>query len=288
MANKEAFYEIAGIPVVLRGQEDHLFTDEGVLTGFRTAPREHGYEYRVEVLDSLPTVDGALCYSDEACCVLRSGSEVVTCFGGDRPGREGVYAMSRRTPRGSRIIYRRTPFLQRVSPKQALRCMELPHLLAVNGGILLHCAWIRWKDAAILFTAPSGTGKSTQARLWCEYMGAELINGDRSALRILDDQVFACGIPMSGSSEVRKNETMPLRAIVYLSQAPENRIQRLGGVRAFRRLWEGCTVPVWDRRDMELSADTLSGVVSRVGVYHLSCRPDREAVALLADTLEVI
>lgn len=286
--NKRLLYQIAGIPITLRGEERHLFRDDGILAGFRRSPGEPGAEYELCVRDSLDPVAGTLCYSEESFCVYRSGGMWITCFGGGTADQPGIYATTHRTQQGSRITYRRTEYLQRISPKQALRCMELPHQLAIHSGILLHCAWIRWRGQAILFTAPSGTGKSTQARLWCEHMGAELINGDRGAIRVRDGAVLACGIPMSGSSDVRKNEHMPLRAIVYLSQAPGNQIRQLRGAGAFRRVWEGCTVPVWDREDVMHMTETVGRILEKVPVYHLSCTPDQRAVQLLRDTLEVI
>jgi hypothetical protein len=75
---------------------------------------------------------------------------------------------------------------------------------------------------------------------------------------------------------------LPIAAIVYLSQAPESRICRLTGTAAFRRLWEGCSINVWDPDDMERCTDAVSGTVASVPVYHLACTPDESAVLALA------
>ena len=168
-----------------------------------------------------------------------------------------------------------------------LTALDLPHILAAHNAFLLHASFIDHEGGAILFTAPSETGKSTQAQLWCEHAGAELINGDRAAVRIAEGTVMACGAPYSGSSPVRRNAKLPLRAIVVLGQAPENKIARLRGVRAFRAVLEGCTVNVWDRSDVELVTRTLTEVITRVPVYHLACTPDVRAVELLKQTMEV-
>lgn len=287
MSNKTRCYEIAGIPVALTGEAEHFFEDDGILAGFRDDAAEPAWVYSLAVCDELAIPAGALCATEPGFCVVRSGEEVLTCFGAALPDDPGVYATTQRTPKESRIRYLRTKYIRQISPKQALRCMELPHLLAVNDGILLHCSWIRWKGRGILFTAPSGVGKSTQAQLWCDAMGAELINGDRAAIRIRDGRACAFGIPMSGSSDVRKNEVMPIWAIVYLTQAPVCRIERLRGVRAFRRVWEGCTVPMWDRADMERLTDTVGRIIGQIPVFHLACTPDKNAVDLLHETIEV-
>ena len=177
MSNKTRCYEIAGIPVALTGEAEHFFEDDGILAGFRDDSAEPAWVYSLGVCDELAASAGELCATEPGFCVVRSGEDVLTYFGAAAPEEPGVYAVTQRTPEISTIRYLRTDYIRQISPKQALRCMELPHLLAVNDGILLHCSWIRWKDRGILFTAPSGTGKSTQAQLWCDLMGAELING---------------------------------------------------------------------------------------------------------------
>lgn len=51
---------------------------------------------------------------------------------------------------------------------------------------LMHGVVVSWKDTGYMFTAPSGTGKSTHAALWKKYLGdeVEIINGDKPILNI--------------------------------------------------------------------------------------------------------
>ena len=151
---------------------------------------------------------------------------------------------------------------------------------------MFHSAYIEWQGRAILFTAPSGTGKSTQADLWCRHQGAGLINGDRAIVRLDGDTVLACGVPFCGSSGVTKNVSLPLAAIVYLTQAPENRVTVLAGFEAFRRVWEGCNVNVWNREELSAASEYVLEALSRVPVYRLDCRPEPAAVDALRQVLE--
>jgi hypothetical protein len=163
--------------------------------------------------------------------------------------------------------------------------MEAEHKIVRKGGFLLHAAYIRHGEGAILFTAPSGTGKSTQAELWRSLRGAELINGDRAAVYSRENGVWVMGVPFSGSSGVAKNVSLPLKAIVYLAQSPLTSITSLSGFRAFRRLWEGCSVNVWNLDDVNTCTQNVMNAIGVVPVFYLACTPDESAVIALEKAL---
>ncbi|MCD8020790.1 MAG: hypothetical protein LUF92_14800 [Clostridiales bacterium] len=158
-------------------------------------------------------------------------------------------------------------------------CLE--HLLSLHHGFILHSSFIRWKGKGIVFTAPSGTGKSTQADLWVKHEGAELLNGDRTAIRCVDGEWRAYGLPYAGSSAVYRNESCPLAAIVALRQAPENHVELLSGKTAFLSVYSGLTLHPWDEAFMERILSDLDGLLADIPVYRLSCRPDQDAVDTL-------
>ena len=86
-----------------------------------------------------------------------------------------------------------------------------------------------------MFLGPSGTGKSTHARLWLQYIdGTELVNDDNPVVRIYQDGAATVfGSPWSGKTPCYRNVRYPLGGIVMLSQAPYNKIHRLGGLQAY-------------------------------------------------------
>ena len=105
-------------------------------------------------------------------------------------------------------------------------------------------------------------------------------------MRVEGNNVYAWGIPFSGSSLVRKNVKLPLAAIVYLEQSLHNEILRLHGAKAFRNIWEGCSLQIWNTEDVQKCSETVVNVISAVPVYSLKCRPDEEAVEVLQQQLE--
>lgn len=163
--------------------------------------------------------------------------------------------------------------------------LGLETLLLRFQGLLLHASFIRWEGKGILFSAPSGTGKSTQADLWEKYEGAETINGDRAGLRRTDGRWNAFGLPYAGSSGIYRNESAPLEGIIALRQAPENRIRRLRPAEAFTYLYPEFSVHRWHRQFVEQASRLIGELLGDVPVWLLECRPDKEAVELVKETI---
>ena len=168
-----------------------------------------------------------------------------------------------------------------------LDASELELLLTRLGVFSLHSSLVRRAEGdSILFTAPSGTGKSTQADLWVEYAGADILNGDRSMLRRVDGVWTAFGSPFAGSSSIFRNESAPVRALVVLRQAPENTIRRLSLAEAFRAIYSESVLPRWHTEAHQRVISLVTEIVSEVPVYLLACTPDERPVTLLKKTLE--
>ena len=140
------------------------------------------------------------------------------------------------------------------------------------------------KGSLVLVGGAPGIGKSTQADLWQRYEGAELLNGDRTVLRRMDGVWTAFGSPYAGSSNCFVNESRPVRAIVLLSQGSACSLRRLSPAAAFRGLYAGMTVNLWDDRYVARVCDLLAAL--DVPVYALTCTPDRAAVDCLKAELE--
>lgn len=163
--------------------------------------------------------------------------------------------------------------------------LGMEDVLLRHSGLLLHASFIRCQGKAVLFSAPCGTGKSTQAELWEKYEGADIVNGDRAGLRRLGCGWAAFGLPYAGSSGIYRNESAPLAAVILLSQAKENRLRRLKAFEAFPDLYREVMVHRWDRKFVSESTELLLQLLQEIPVYLLECRPDQEAVQLVRDEI---
>lgn len=159
-------------------------------------------------------------------------------------------------------------------------------LLNMQNGLLMHSSFVKYKEKAILFSAPSGTGKSTQADLWKCYRGADVINGDRAALVKDEDAWRAWGIPYAGRSGIYRNESAPVGALIVLRQGKENCIQKIGGLEAFRCLYPELNVHHWDVDYVNRGTLQLQKLISEVPIFLMECLPDESAVEFLHHKLQ--
>ena len=87
---------------------------------------------------------------------------------------------------------------------------------------MLHASAVVVDGDAYLFSAPCGTGKSTHASLWLKYLKHKnpyILNDDKPAIRIVNDNIYVYGTPFSGKTDKNKNEKANLKGIAFLEQS---------------------------------------------------------------------
>ncbi len=161
----------------------------------------------------------------------------------------------------------------------------LEYRMVRRGDLVLHASYVLDDGQALLFTAPSGTGKSTQAHLWRDVRGSRIINGDRTLLHKEGDHWYACGWPMSGSSGISQPCMAPIRAVLLLSQAPQNQGHPLSSREGLEKLKQEIVLRPWQREDVALAAGLLENFCQQVPVIAYACRKDTSAVADLLPLL---
>lgn len=159
------------------------------------------------------------------------------------------------------------------------------HMFA-NGDMILHTAFLCHEGQAILFSGPSEIGKSTQAGLWEKYTSnSHIVNGDRGLLMKENGVWYVGGWPVCGSSGICNNEKYPVKAIVMLRQAKENRCEFFNGARAFGEVFAQITVNTWNIDFKRTVIDNVEALFNDINVYELYCDISEEAVKCLENKI---
>lgn len=172
-----------------------------------------------------------------------------------------------------------------VGTNLAMLLMDIPEAVIRHGGVFLHSSFVDVGGEAVLFTGAKQVGKSTQAALWEKYRGAETVNGDRALLRKKDGKWYAWGSPYCGTSDICKNVSLPLRAVVILSKAKESTAGKADAKKALAALLDGCSFDTWDKTAVSGVLELCSSIVTDIPFYSLSCLPDESAVTALEKVL---
>lgn len=156
---------------------------------------------------------------------------------------------------------------------------KLANRLPEYNRFLFHGAAITWKEKGFLFTAPSGTGKSTHIALWRKYLGAdvEIVNGDKPILEGKESEVQVYGTPWAGKEGWQKNRSTRLDSLCILEQAKENEIRKLNPTEAVPRLLRQTYFPD-DAKQAGKTLELLDLLLKNVPVYLLRCNISKEAV----------
>ena len=161
-------------------------------------------------------------------------------------------------------------------------CLRLPQYDA----FLLHSAVLAVDGDAYVFTAPSGTGKTTHLRLWLDLFGdrVEIVNGDKPVFRFIDGALYACGTPWQGKACLGSNIMRPVRAVCFLEQSPANHIRRLQPPEISERIFHQILIPK-DLENFDRFWQLLEKLITSVDFYLLQCNRDLEAAQLAYQTM---
>lgn len=145
-------------------------------------------------------------------------------------------------------------------------------------GLMLHSSAVVVDGKAYLFSATSGTGKSTHTQLWLKMFGdrAFILNDDKPALRLIDGVWYAFGTPWSGKHDISVNTGVPVAGIAMVERAEENEITPWSGKDAIFAIFTQVNRP----RDMEFRVkllELLDKLMTQVPVWKLRCNMDPDA-----------
>ena len=162
---------------------------------------------------------------------------------------------------------------------------EFAYRLGYLGGAVLHGSAIAYRGEGVIFSAPSGTGKSTHTALWRRCFGEDVqwVNDDKPALRFSDDGVTVYGTPWSGKTDLNRNVAVPLRAVVFLRRGEENLLERMAPAEALFCMGKEIIRPYSDMTLEKRLADFMITLIQRVPIYRLTCNMEPAAAFVSRD-----
>ena len=173
---------------------------------------------------------------------------------------------------------------ERIEGVSALR--KVSRILLEEDTLMIHGSSVAVDGKAYLFSAASGTGKSTHARLWRETFGerAVMINDDRPLLKITEEQILVYGSPFNGKHELSTNCCVPLQGIAKLERGEENSIRRMSSSEAWSKMVQHAFRPV-DPEGTYKAMTLLEEILKRTPVWLLACNMNPEAAELAYETM---
>lgn len=192
--------------------------------------------------------------------------------------REGQKSDEERRQEGLPEFHFPAPYLETLAIYRQLAARLVEHSV-----LLIHGSVIAVDGQGYLFTATSGTGKSTHVRLWRQLFGdrAVMVNDDKPLIRVKGaDHVLVYGTPWDGKHHLSTNTCVPLRAIIHLQRGAENHIGQITPAQMLPTLLQQTFRPQSAVGTMQVM-QLLDALSQRVRFYSLHCnmKPDAARVA---------
>lgn len=274
---------VAGVAIRIKTEQPLTISDQ--FLPFLTDGSSADFRARYRQVDRLPPIPETIIYEDYCYRVHPDGKGGYLRSFFYAPHVLTPYAVAVHEDNEIRVDYLAAGKSSVSGMDEAFFHLGFEELLIHHDRLCFHAACVQTPLGGILFSGPSGIGKSTQAELWCRHRNAKQINGDRPILSRAETGWLAWGSPYAGSSRCHINESCPVSAVVMLRQAPQCSLRRLDSAEAFRAVWSGLTMHSWNESFVEKACDLALELIYAVPVYEFACTPDEAAVRYLEQEL---
>ena len=286
-------YNIAGIQVHYKGRKEwlHAFFEPFLEDG-KENPSAHihmgeqiqiSQNWRVRPLSEVPEFAGVLLLFGSQLDVYRCSGDYMLRFPSNHhlalcmlsfDGKEAVFYYDGSTQQEAvdELFYGfRAAFL---------------YLAALHGKYALHSASNYYQEKAWLYSASSGTGKTTHVKLWEKLYAVPVLNGDLNLLGMENDEVFVYGIPWCGTSGVYTTKKYPLGGIILLKRGTENRVCKLPQDERQLYTAQRMISPAWTEKQVDDSLLFAEKLSDRIPIRRLYCTQEPSAAAVMKEYID--
>lgn len=286
-------YNIAGIQVHYKGRKEwlHAFFEPFLEDG-KENPSAHihmgeqiqiSQNWRVRSLSEVPEIAGELLLFGSQLDVYRCSGDYMLRFPSNHhlalctlsfDGKEAVFYYDGSTQQEAvdELFYGfRAAFF---------------YLAALHGKYALHSASNYYQEKAWLYSASSGTGKTTHVKLWEKLYAVPVLNGDLNLLGMEKDEVFVYGIPWCGTSGVYTTKKYPLGGIILLKRGTENRVCKLPQNERQLYTAQRMISPAWTEKQVDDSLLFAEKLSDRIPIRQLYCTQEPSAAAVMKEYID--
>ena len=173
------------------------------------------------------------------------------------------------------------PFLERAAIQRAFAEFLFDYDI-----LLFHGSAIAVDGEGYLFTAHSGTGKSTHTRLWKQVYGerAVMVNDDKPFLELTEQGVILHGSPWSGKHGLDANLSVPLQGLCRLERGAENHIVSASAEELLPMLRKQAYQPLDEEKSSRFLDLTLR-LSRQVSLWQMACNKNPDAAELAFEAM---
>lgn len=175
-------------------------------------------------------------------------------------------------------VFIKRSLVSKITVANLFSVADTAKLLLERDEFVLHASYVVYQGKAILFCAPSGTGKSTQANFWSLARNTITVNEDRAIVFQQNGMYFAGGCWATGKASTCRNISAPIHRIVLLEQGLDNSILNLSPAEKFKRMIAQCS---FEAENMQMRDRMISGLfnlIAAVPVIGYACVNDISSV----------
>lgn len=155
---------------------------------------------------------------------------------------------------------------------------KLANIMLKNSFILFHGSSLALDGEGYIFTAKSGTGKSTHTRFWQKSFKDRcvMINDDKPILKVEDDKVTVFGSPWNGKHNIGNNISAPLKVISILNRGENNTAEVIDKKTAFGMLLQQTYRPD-GVENMAMLLPLIDKLADNVKLFNIHCNLEESA-----------
>lgn len=233
---------------------------------------ENFIDINIKVVNNLPLINEKILYQNESLMIGLDQNDreirtYIAAFMINKP----VYAQSIIIDNHIIIYYLEKTRLWNNPNIRIWNFLHMEKILLDSDTLILHCSYMTHNNKAILFSAPSGTGKTTQAKLWEKNYHSTIINGDKCLLIKDKNMWYAYGYPFHGSADECVNEKYPICAIIVVRQSQKDYIEEISLGHQISSLYSEVTVNNWDSDSINKTIDLITDICTHVNVIKQHC-----------------